>query len=64
MGMKLCTDCEHVQSEVLQDTRLHKCTRGERQTPVDGKKSYLYCEGMRMHGQPCGPDATLFKKKE
>ena len=64
MGMKLCVYCEHILTEGAAGSGTFQCDRGSKQNPVDGKVSYFYCETMRMPGQPCGPDATLFEEKE
>ena len=65
MEMKLCIDCKHIITESKQSARYSQCRRAKRQNPVDGKLTYLYCEGMRAPGQPCGTDpATLFEEKE
>ena len=61
MAMNICVDCRNIQTEVSQDRRSYKCARAERQNPVDGKLSFFYCETMRLHGQPCGPDGALFE---
>ncbi len=63
MEIKYCIDCKHHEKR---PSDAHACRHPSHQKPdslVTGAAEPMYCEVMRIQGQPCGTVGMLWEEK-
>lgn len=60
---ELCANCNKREvTRCTQSSHVMRCKVSKTRLPC-GKSYTAYCIDARLPGQPCGPDAALFKEK-